>query len=620
MTFDAAFAALQAALDAPGGADRPAACGAFAAALGTPFNLLQLQKLNATVRTHAAAFGAHFGGRVVRAAILGSYTTQPIREALAAVITAGGALPEIYEGGYGSLETETLDPDAGVFAFRPDVVLLAAGWPSVHTLPEPGASAEAVAALVDSTLDVWRQRWATLEARTGAQLIQHTFDLPPERPLGRLEARVPWSTTRFFGALNDALRAAEGGRLALLDVAALAHEVGQRAWFDPRFWHHSKHGFAPARVLEYTRALGGLWRALEGRTRKALVLDLDNTLWGGVIGDDGLGGIKLGQGSAAGEAYVAFGRYVRRLRALGVVLAVNSKNDPAVARAALADHPESPLRPEDFAAFVCNWSPKSENLRAIAAQLNLGLDALVFADDNPAECAQVRQALPEVTVIELAGDPAGFPRLIEEQCLFTPLSLTAEDLLRAESYRARAAFTQAAEGAPADLPAFLRGLEMVAEVGPAPADDLPRLAQLFGKTNQFNLTGETFDEATLAAMRASAAHVVLSGRLTDRHANHGIVTAAVAHVSGEALVLDNWVMSCRVFNRGLEAVVLARLQALALAAGCTRVEGCVVATPKNDYARRFFAQAGLTADAEAGVSPFQRAVTAPPLPSFIRCP
>jgi FkbH-like protein len=321
------------------------------------------------------------------------------------------------------------------------------------------------------------------------------------------------------------------------------------------------------------------------------VTDLDGTLWGGVIGDDGVDGIELGTGSAAGEAYAAFGRYLAALRSLGVVLAVDSKNDPVLAREVFERHRESPLRAADFAAFVCNWSSKSENLREIARQLNLGLDSLVFVDDNPAECEQVRREVPEVTVVPLTGDPATFPRRLAELHLFTPLELTAEDLARPDSYRVVREIGELA-GTPASMADYLAGLHMEAELGLAAEGDLPRVEQLVRKTNQFNLTGRTYDGAVVGRMLAAPGTLIATARLKDRYANHGLVSALVARVDAATLEIDNWVLSCRVFGRGLEECILEWLRGQARARGCRRIAGDLLPTARNQYARRFFARLG----------------------------
>jgi FkbH-like protein len=565
----------------------PQAAGVLRDALQEPFKFTELQQLNRTNAASEAAWREYVSGRSLRIAILGGFTTQPVREVVRAVVLAEGWWPEIYEAPYNSFETEPLDESSGVYSFDPEIILLATGSVNLHEQPPPGADEAMVAQMAEQVVASCVQRWQALCRRDGVRIIQHNFEPPAVLPLGRLEGRLPWSATRFTREINDRLWLHDGGAVRILDMHQLATDCGRRHWHEPRWFHHAKHGFDPALVHHYARALGGLLRSMLGRTRKCLVTDLDNTLWGGVIGDDGVDGIAFGSISAAGEAYAAYAHYLKRLSTLGVALAVCSKNDPVVASAVFETHSEMPLKKEEFAAFVCNWEPKSVNLRAIAKHLNLDLGSLVFIDDNPAECDEVRTALPEVTVIEMSGDSAYFLRRIEELQLFTPLDITHEDFNRTASYTALNQISTLSQASGSGLEAHLAGLEMEASIQPATTGDLPRIEQLFRKTNQFNLTGTTYTQDTLAAMASAPDFRVYAVRLKDRFAAHGIVSALVARLVDEKWQVDNWVMSCRVFNRRLEDAILNHALTDALTSGCSKLVGIFRPTAKNDYARTF---------------------------------
>ena len=531
----------------------------------------------------------------VRIAVLGGYTTQPIVALLPAVALAEGRVAVVHEAPYDTFRTEALDPSSATRAFTAEIALLATSSANLTHWPAPGAAAAEVAALLDRTEADWSAIWAGLAA-SGAQVIQHSVDPPAQHPLGRVEARLDWSPRRFVAALNDRWWARDGRGVRILDVAALAERAGTERWVDPRFYFHSKHGFSPALAAPYARALGGLLRALWGRARKCLVLDLDQVMWGGVIGDDGLDGIALGPGAAEGEAYEAFQRYVRALADRGVVLAACSRNDPGPPRSVFERHPHAALSLDHFAAFVCNWEPKPDNLRAIAATLNIGLDAMVFADDDPVECASVTRALPDVWVVPMAGDPSSFPARLDWLHLFDTLALTGEDLARAGSYAA-AASAPPADGSPGGLDAFLASLDMHADVRPAAEGEMPRIEQLFGKTNQFNLTGQRFTQDELAAVAADRSALCLVATLSDRFTRYGLVSALVAHVSGDSLVVDNWVTSCRVFSRTFEDHVAAGLGGAARARGCREVRGTFLDTGRNGYVRGWLERRGwLAAD------------------------
>ena len=343
-----------------------------------------------------------------------------------------------HAGGYGQYRQELLDP-GGLAAFRPDAVLLALASRDFLGAVPLAASAEAADAAVAAAVADLRALWARarrLGGGSGALVIQQTFlDLEP--PLfGGLDAGVPGAPARLVQRLNAALTdaaAAEG--VLLLDLARVAARDGLDAWHDPVRWLQAKMEIAPQAGPMYGELVARLVAAARGKSRKCLVLDLDNTLWGGVIGDDGLAGIVIGQGSGVGEAHLALQAYAKRLSERGIVLAVCSKNDPRVAEAAF-DHPEMLLKRGDFAAFVANWTDKAANLRAIAKALNLGLDSLVFVDDNPVEREQVRAALPEVAVPELPADPAHYVRTLAEAGYFEAVAFTADDRARAGQYAA----------------------------------------------------------------------------------------------------------------------------------------------------------------------------------------
>jgi FkbH-like protein len=321
-----------------------------------------------------------------------------------------------------------------------------------------------------------------------------------------------------------------------------------------------------------------------------LALDLDNTLWGGVIGDDGVEGIVLGAGSPAGEAFAEWQHYANALRARGVVLAACSKNDPAIAETGFS-HPNTVLTRADFAAFECSWNDKVQGLRKLAADLNLGLDSFVFCDDNPAECALVQAELPEVAVIHLGTDPAQFIDLLDAGHWFDQSDITTEDLGRGDMYAARAQALAEQQSAP-DIGAYLKGLKMVGRLGrPEPAE-MTRFAQLEMKTNQFNLTTRRYTPEALDAFMERSDVVVLAFHLADRFGAHGLTSTLVAIQEGDTLRIDTWLMSCRIFSRSAEAYILRGLVEIARERGATRILGEYQPTPKNVVVVDLFARLG----------------------------
>lgn len=548
--------------------------------------------------------------RPAKVAVLGSYTTSQFAALLPLAAARAGVAAEVYECGYGQYRQEVLDPASGLHRFGPDVVVLAVhagdtAFPSFARDPDQAVAAEVTR---------WTSLWEAIVSRLGARVVQHTFVLPESDPFGHLARRTPGARSSMLAALNAALGAAAAmpaaadggsgsradtdggsgtnpgsrfgfgaGQVAFVDCERLAATVGKRDWFDPRYWHRAKQAVSLAHVPALARHTGAVVGAQLGTSRKCLVLDLDNTLWGGVLGEDGLAGIALGDGPV-GEAFSAFQEYVALLRERGVILAVCSKNNDADAREAFERHPAMRLRLDEIAMFSASWDDKPAQIRRIAHTLGIGLDSLVFVDDNPAEREVVRQLVPEVDVIALPKSPHGYVRALADYPFFESGALTEEDSARTEQYRARARAAELAASA-STLEEFHRGLEMVATVVGLDELTLPRVAQLIGKTNQFNLTTRRRGEAEVADLAADPSAAVLCVRLVDRFADHGLVAVVIARrVLDEGtpvLDVDTWLMSCRVIGRTLEDEIIGLICAEARRLGCAAVRGHYLPTAKN---------------------------------------
>jgi FkbH-like protein len=545
---------------------------------------------------------------VQRIAVLGSLTTDFIARAIAVAAAQEGMLPVLYQAPFGAYVQEVLDPTSGLHRFRPDLVVLVPDWRDVVEDLPIGAPAAVAAAAAGGKVDLFRQLWDRLGA-LGCRIVQHTLVPPPRAWGGVAEHLAAASPLNQVRAVNDGLLAAGRGLVAWVDMERLANEVGARRFAPDRFFHHARLGMECRHLPLYLPAFRAAWRLAFGRARRVLALDLDNTLWGGVIGDDGVEGIRLGPATPAGAAFAEWQAYLRALRGRGIVLAACSKNDPAVAAAGF-DHPASVLKRDDFAAFACSWNDKVQGLRGIARSLNLGLDSLVFCDDNPAECDLVRRELPEVAVVELGADPARFIDLLDASYWLELADYTAEDLGRGAMYAARARALEAAEEAP-DVAAYLRSLQMTGRLWRAGEADLARLAQLEMKTNQFNLTTRRYTAAQLHAFLARPEAVVLAFRLADRFGDHGLTSALIALPEGDALRIDSWLMSCRIFSRTAEAFILRGLLAIAAERGAARLLGEYRPTARNAVVADLFPRLGFSPALPPGL--FARAVGAPDL-------
>jgi FkbH-like protein len=525
--------------------------------------------------------------RTARVAVIGSYTLTQFASLLRLPALRAGLALDIHEGAFGQYRQEVLDAGSALWAFEPDFVIIAVHERDLALPFESDTPLETV----DAEVEQWTSLWAQVASRSRARVVQHTFVVPPDPPLGHLASRRMGSRYAMTQALNLRLGDAAGADVLFVDCNRLAAIYGTTRWFDARYWHHAKQAVALGALPLLTRHTAAVLAGDLGLARKALVLDLDGTLWGGIIGEDGPAGIRLG-GNAEGEAYVAFQEQILALQRKGVVLAVCSKNNAAEAREPFERHPEMRIRLHDVAAFVAGWDSKVEGLRAVADQLNLGLESLVFVDDNPAERQLVRLLLPAVDVLPLPADPADYSRALSDYLLFETSALTAEDSQRAAQYRARAE-AKALESAATSMDAFYRSLQMRAEITQFREVDGPRIAQLVAKTNQFNVTTRRHSAQQLAEFARDPRCIHLAVRLRDRFADHGLVGVLIAFVDGPVAAIDTWLMSCRVIGRTVEDEMFERLCRAALARGATAIEGTYIPTPRNGLVADLFARMGL---------------------------
>ena len=486
-----------------------------------------------------------------------------------------------------------LIPGSGLYRFHPDFVVLATTWRDLGHRPTTADDRFETLRKVDAELADWAFLWQTAHDRLGCQIIQNNFDSPPWRTLGNHESRHPSGFSRYVTLVNLALQDDAPSFVTIHDIDHLSAIWGRWEWGDERFYHHAKLPCSPERLVDYAHSLASLILAQLGVARKCLVLDLDNTLWGGVIGDDGLAGIRLGQGDPESESFVAFQRYVKGLRDRGVILAVCSKNTDSVAREVFEKHPEMVLRLEDIACFMANWDDKATNLGRIASDLNIGLNSLVFVDDNPAERSIVRRLRPEVAVPELPADPAGYIMALERQRYFQTLTVSVEDLKRTDYYRADAA-RQTAVTSAADLEGFLKSLEMTARIGPITPATLERSVQLIHRSNQFNLTTRRHSAAEVQSMMEDGSWLTLTVSLRDKFGDNGLISVLLACIDGDALLIDTWLMSCRVLKRGVEQFLLNHLAHLRRDRSLVAIRGEYIPTAKNGLVRDHYASLGFT--------------------------
>ncbi|WP_346291448.1 HAD-IIIC family phosphatase [Sphaerothrix gracilis] len=534
----------------------------------------------------------------VKLAVLASSTVEHLQAAIRVAALRRGLLADIYVAPYGQYRQAILNPASQLYQFGPDAVLLSLDNSAIGLPLSLEASRLEVEEAVSQRVAEWEQLWQVITTQLGSAVIQQTFVPSAERLFGNYDTLVPASPVNVLHQVNAQLRqrAAEH-RTLLLDVADLAAEVSYQSWADPTLWHHAKQAVSPVYAPLYGEQVSRILAALRGLSSKCLVLDLDNTLWGGVIGDDGLSGIELGQGTGPGEAFQAFQHYVKSLKQRGIILAVCSKNNDATAREPFEKHPEMVLKLEDFAAFVANWEDKATNLKRIAAQLNIGLDSLVFFDDNPAERAIVRQFADTVAVPEVPEDPAWYRRCLSDAGYFEAVSFSKDDAQRADQYRAnsqRQALMQEAHS----IDSFLESLKMQLTVAPVDAVSLQRATQLVNRSNQFNLTTHRYTEAQMQQMSDDPDILCLQMRLQDAFGDNGLISVIIAKPAQldnqKGLHVDTWLMSCRVLGRQVEQAVLNVLVEQSQQRGEQFLLGEYVQTKKNEMVKQHYANLGFS--------------------------
>lgn len=538
----------------------------------------------------------------LRLGILGDGATQHYSQCVAAALKLRGIWPEIHESEFDAIAQETVDRGGPLFQFRPKAVVL---FNCVQKLEERYALSKHHDGFVEQVLGDMLEVWDRLLAGGVETVLQHNFCLPMFRPFGNFSIGSGHSLLEMVMRINAALteRAQANGAVRIVDTEAQAAFFGKRQWLDERLWCQAKQALSPRFLPPLAKSVSDIIAERIGRSVKCVILDLDNTLWGGILGDVGYDGIEIGEVSNIGLVYQRFQNALLMLRQRGVLLAISSKNDEANVRRVLADHPDMVLRETDFVKICANFDDKVGNIRQIQAVLNISLDSMVFIDDSAFERDFVRTALPELQVPEMPEDPADFLAAMTMWNLFEVGSASAEDSARTAFYQANAS-RQALQEKASDLPAYLRALGMVAEIRPFDGFTAPRAYQLFQRSNQFNLTTIRYSEAELKTVAEDPDCDTFTLRLQDRLGDNGIVLAVIARAQGEALHVDSLVMSCRVLGRRVEEATLDILAGLARGRGCRRLTGEYRPTAKNAMVAGFYPGLGFLLEREAGDAKF----------------
>jgi FkbH-like protein len=527
--------------------------------------------------------------RTIKIAIFSSTTTDLLTPLLELVCFREGIDAKLYIPAYGSYQQEILNPDSNFYQLQPDVTILAVNWRDLHLSIQESDPITTIQTIVAET----RNRWATILDRCPCHILQYNFEIPPFEPWGYLNHSLPTSRGSILAEIDRQLWQDLPAGVSIVNIDGIAAEFGKQRWVDNKYWHLAKQYPAVDALPLLIEHQVALIRARSGLTKKVLILDLDNTLWGGVIGEDGINGIEIGSPSATGEVFQAFQTYILGLKQRGILLAVCSKNNDEDARLPFLQHEGMRLKLVDFAIFRANWASKASNIQEIATTLNLGLDSFVFIDDNPLERALVRQEIPEVVVPELGSDPCKYIEILHRGLYFESTDLSAEDLGRNQSYQANDRREQL-KSSTTSLADFLTSLEMSAETGEFNDRVLKRVVQLIGKTNQFNLTTQRYTEEQVRQMMGAARYWTQYFTLTDRYGDNGLIGVIIAKQTEVATCweIDTWLMSCRVMGRTVEQMMFAVLQAALAQQGANQIIGRYLPTRKNSMVANLYVQLG----------------------------
>jgi FkbH-like protein len=558
-----------------------------------------------------------------RVAILGNTTLDLLAPLHVARALSSRLLIRPWVADFDTWAQELLDPEGQLASFDPQVVVLslhletlAPALSSRFLDLEPAAVDQEVEACVGRIAGALR----AFRERSKAKVLLHSFPLPADRPLGVIDALHPRGLTSALGGLNARLAslASELGDVHLVDMDGLIARLGWGRWHDPRMHALAKVPFTPAAMHTITEAHLRYLRAFTGLVRKVLVFDLDNTLWGGIVGEDGPEGLKLG-GQYPGSAYHDLQQVILQLHRRGVVLAINSHNNEQDVAEVLGRHPGMILRPEHIAASRINWQDKAVNMLELAEELGLGVESFVFLDDNPAQCERIRQALPEILVVPQEGEPAARAAVLAGLGVFDSLGFSDEDRARGSFYRTEAQRSRLKRSAPS-LDEYLRSLEMRLVIEPVSPQNIGRVADLTQRTNQFNLTTPRHSGDSLLAWLAESDREGFVFRLADRFGDYGLIGVTLCSQECETVVIDAFLMSCRVLKRSVEDAILSFLLNRAVARGASRVRGLFRPSRKNAQVADFYSRRGFqeTASRIDGATAFERRAEAVELPEWIR--
>ena len=526
-------------------------------------------------------------------AILGGSTTNDIKLILELFLLNNGIKPKFYESEYNQFWQDAMFENKELEEFKPDIIFIHTTNRNITNYPNIGDSCEKVEELLNKEFEKFKNMWMSLFQKYNCPIIQNNFEYPFYRVLGNKDATANYGKVNFITKLN--LKFAEfaenNSNFYINDINYQSAMYGLEKWSDQFYWYMYKYALSVPAIPYLAFNVANIIKAIYGKNKKGLVLDLDNTLWGGIVGDDGVENIVVGQETSEGQAYSEFQDYLKQLKNIGVILNINSKNDEKNAIDGL-NHPDGTLRPEDFIIIKANWQPKSKNMLEIAQELNIGVDSLVFVDDNPAERAIINQQIPNVStpVIE---KPEKYIETIDRAGYFEVINLSKDDFKKSEMYKENMERNKVMASFD-NYDDYLKSLDMHAKIEEFIPLYMARISQLTNKSNQFNLTTKRYSQTEIEEVANDKSYITLYGKLSDIFGDNGVVSVVIGHILGKILEIDLWIMSCRVLKRDMEFAMMDTLVDKAKKAGIEIIKGFYYPTMKNGMVKDFYAEQGFT--------------------------
>lgn len=532
-------------------------------------------------------------------AVLGGSTTHDIIRVLDIFLLNQGIEAEFYESEYAQYWQDIMFDNAELTEFAPDLIYIHTSNRNITDYPTVGDSEDRVEALLSEQYKHFEVMWEKAEQTYHCPIIQNNFEYPFYRLFGNQDAVYLQGRISFLNRMNEKFYryAREHANFYINDINYMASTYGLDKWADPFYWHMYKYAMCMQAIPEFAFNVSNIIKAIFGKNKKSLVLDLDNTLWGGIVGDDGVENLEIGQETSMGQVYSEFQKYIKAQKDIGVMLNVNSKNEHENAIAGL-NHPDGSLKPEDFILIKANWEPKSKNIVEIANEMNILPDSLVFVDDNPAEREIIKAQVPGVAVPEI-GTPEQYIRVLDHSSFFEVTSVSEDDRKRNEMYKANIQRQQQQQSF-GDYREYLLSLQMQGTIKAFEPIYMARIAQLSNKSNQFNLTTRRYTQSDIEQFAANDHYITRYGKLEDKFGDNGVVSVVLGRkdMAEKTLHLELWLMSCRVLKRDMEFAMMDSVVEACKECGITKILGYYYPTAKNAMVREFYALQGFTKIAE----------------------